>query len=138
MRLLLLMLPAVVFADSYPRQPGIDVQHYIFRVTLSDQSSEITGRSTAVIRFVQGGVSQLFLDLAGAKDGKGMTVTAVTSGGAPVRYQHADDRLSITVPSSPEAGEQREFTVSYRGVPANGLHIVNNKFGERCFFSWNW
>jgi aminopeptidase N len=28
--------------------------------------------------------------------------------------------------------------VTYRGVAATGLHIVNNKFGEKCFFSWNW
>jgi aminopeptidase N len=138
MRLLLFLLPALLFADSYPRQSGVDVQHYIFRVTLSDQSSEITGRSTALIRFVQDGVSEFFLDLAGAKDGKGMTVSAVTSGGVPLSYKHAADRLTITLTPAPKAGERREFTVTYRGVPANGLHTINNKFGDRCFFSWNW
>ena len=39
-------------ADNYPRQPGIDVQHYIFRVTLSDDNDEITGETTVAIKFV--------------------------------------------------------------------------------------
>jgi aminopeptidase N len=28
--------------------------------------------------------------------------------------------------------------VRYRGVPANGLRMLKNKFGERVFFSENW
>jgi aminopeptidase N len=133
MRLLVFLVPLLIFADSYPRQPGVDVQHYIFRVTLSDESSEIAAQSTAVIRFVQDGVAQVSLDLAA-----GMKVREVTSAGAAVRFTHADDRLTIALPAAPKAGEVRDFTVTYRGVPAAGLHIVNNKFGERCFFSWNW
>jgi len=133
MRALLLLVPALVFADNYPRQLGIDAQHYTFRVTLADNSNEIQGQSTARIRFVQDGVTQLWLDLA-----LGMKVSEVTSGGAQLRYTHADDRLAIALSAPPKAGETREFSVSYRGAPATGLHIVNNKFGERCFFSWNW
>ena len=26
----------------------------------------------------------------------------------------------------------------YHGVPGDGLRIGTNKYGERCFFSWNW
>jgi aminopeptidase N len=133
MRALFLLVPTLVFADNYPRQPGIDMQHYTFRVTLADDSNEIQGQSTARIRFVQDGVTQVSLDLALT-----MKVSEVTSGGAPVRYTHTDDRVTISLPSRPKAGEARDFTITYRGVPAAGLHIVNNKFGERCFFSWNW
>jgi aminopeptidase N len=133
MRLLVFLAPLLLYADNYPRQPGIDVQHYVFRITLSDQSNEIAAQSTAIIRFVRDGVTQVALDLAAP-----MKVSDVTSAGAAVRYTHAADRLTITLSAAPKTGEMREFTVSYRGVPANGLHIVNNKFGERCFFSWNW
>jgi aminopeptidase N len=133
MRLLAFFLPLLVFADNYPRQPGIDVQHYIFRVTLTDDSDEVAAQSTAVIRFVRDGITQVSLDLAAP-----MQVSEVTSAGAPMRYTHADDRLTIALPVAPKAGEVREFTVTYRGAPASGLHIINNKFGERCFFSWNW
>ena len=30
--------PAV--ADNYPRQPSIDIQHYVFRVTLTDENDQ--------------------------------------------------------------------------------------------------
>jgi hypothetical protein len=48
-RLLLAALFAVIqlAADTYPRQPGIDALHYVFRVTLSDDTDEIIGEATA-------------------------------------------------------------------------------------------
>ena len=127
-----------VMADNYPRQPGVDVQHYTFRVTLSDANDEIAGESTAVVKFVKDGVTEVALDLASPANGKGMTVTEVSSGGAAVTYDHSADRLKIKLPAAPKAGETRQFNVKYHGIAATGLHILQNKFGERCFFSVNW
>jgi aminopeptidase N len=134
----LLACVSMAFADNYPRQPGIDAQHYIFRVTLSDESNEVAGETTADLRFVSDGVTQVVLDLTSVKDGKGMTVSEVTSAGAPLKFAHVADRLTIALPTHPKAGERRQFTVKYRGVPGSGLHISKNKFGDRTFFSWNW
>jgi aminopeptidase N len=128
----------VAFADNYPRQPGIDAQHYIFRVVLSDDTDEIHGEATIDLRFLREGITQVALDLASPKDGKGMSVTELTMAGAPVRYVHAADRLVLTLPAAPDAGDRRQFTIKYHGTPATGLHIGKNKFGERTFFSWNW
>src|SRR5271157_4801811 len=97
-----------IFADTYPRQPGIDAQHYVFRVTLSDDNDEIVGETTVDLRFVQDGVTEFALDLASAASGKGMTVSQVTSGGAAVEYVHRADRLAMTLPSAPKAGERRQ------------------------------
>ena len=33
-------------ADTYPRQPGVDALHYVFRLTISDLNNEIAGEST--------------------------------------------------------------------------------------------
>jgi aminopeptidase N len=139
-RLALLWLAAhgCVLADSYPRQPGIDVQHYTFRVTLRDDRDEIAGECTVKVRVVPDGVTQIALDLAGLKDGKGMVVTEVTGDGTPLTFTHADDRLTIPFRSAVAAGQILSFTVKYHGVPATGLHMVKNKFGERTVFSWNW
>src|SRR5437763_63459 len=41
-------------ADTYPRQPGIDVQHYIFRVTLADDTDEIAGETTVSVHAKEG------------------------------------------------------------------------------------
>ncbi|HLK62554.1 MAG TPA: M1 family metallopeptidase [Bryobacteraceae bacterium] len=125
-------------ADNYPRQPGVDAQHYIFRVTLNDENDEITGESTAILKFVKDGVTEVALDLTSAANGKGMTVTEVTSGGAAAHFTHTADRLKIALSPAPKAGETRPFTVKYHGIAATGLHILQNKFGERCFFSVNW
>src|ERR1041384_2960706 len=127
-KLLLFGICAVLWADTYPRQPGIDVQHYVFRVTLSDDTDLIAGETTVTVRFVKDGVTQVGLDLAAS-----MTVSEVS---APFRRD--GDRLAITLPSAPAAGELRNFTIKYRGVPAAGLKILKNKYGDRCFFSANW
>jgi aminopeptidase N len=129
--LLLLALGASAFADSYPRQPGIDVQHYVFRVTLRDDSNEISGETTVRARVVRAGVSRLALDLADV-----MHVDTVTSQGAAVAFEHAGGRL--TLPLAAPAGSVREFTIRYHGTPAGGLKIIQNKYGDRCFFSSNW
>lgn len=129
---------SLALADNYPRQPGIDAQHYIFRVALSDKSGEVAGEATVDLRFMSEGVTQFALDLTSVKDGKGMKVSEVTSAGAPVKFAHAGDRLTVTLPAAPKAGERRQFTVKYRGVAGSGLHIAKNKFGDRTFFSWNW
>ena len=121
---------SLVFADTYQRQPGVDVQHYLFRVTLSDDSDEIAGETLVRVRFVKDGLKEFWLDLASAADGKGMTVTEVTSAGAPVHYTHQSDRLTITLAAVPRAGEEREFWVKYHGIAANGLKIVKNKFAD--------
>ena len=125
-------------ADTYPRQPGIDAQHYIFRLTLSDDSDEIAGEATIDLLFVKDGVTEFALDLASAAGGKGMTVSEVTSGDATLRYVHQSDRLVITLPSAPKAQERRQFMVRYHGIPASGFRIGPNKYGERTFFSMNW
>jgi len=125
-------------ADSYPRQPGIDAQHYIFELTLSDDTDEIVGQATVEFRFVQDGVAKVALDLTSAVDGKGMTVTEVTSAGGALEFTHQSDRLVIKPASPPHAGDLRQFTIRYHGIPANGLRIGANKYGERTFFSQNW
>jgi len=124
--------------DTYQRQPGVDVQHYRFALTLTDSNSEIRGEATVTIRFTKAGLGEFFLDLASSADGKGMTVTGVTEDGSTLRFTHAANRLRITLPSVTTAGSARRFTIAYHGVPAGGLTIGVNRFKERCFFSWNW
>src|SRR6476661_190496 len=119
---LLFGLCAALWADTYPRQPGIDVEHYVFRVTLNDDSDEIAGETTVTVRFVKDGVTQFALDL-----GSAMTVSEVGSD----RFRHDGDRLIIELNSAPKRGEIRLFSIKYRGKPAFGLKIVRNKHSER-------
>lgn len=142
MRKILFFLAAltinVAHADTYPRQAKVDALHYAFQLTLNDENDEIVGEATITLRFIGAGVTEVVLDLASAANGKGMTVAGVTEKGAAVAFKHQADRLVLTLATVPPPGEQRQFTVRYRGVPANGLRMLKNKFGERVFFSENW
>jgi aminopeptidase N len=134
----LALFSLAAYADNYSRQPGLDVEHYVFRIALDDAAGEIAGETTVSVRFFQPGLGAFWLDLASPSQGKGMTVDGVTSAAAAVSYTHADGRLRIALAPPPSAGELRRYTVRYHGVPADGFHLVKNKFGESTFFSNNW
>lgn len=136
--LLAIALAAPAAADTYPRQPGIDAWHYVFRLTLSDTSPEIQGDATVDLLVTKDGVADAFLDLASAAGGKGMTVTSVTIDGRSVSFVHRDNRLALPLPQPARAGRHVRFTIAYHGAPANGLRLIPNKYGEWCAFSENW
>jgi aminopeptidase N len=132
------LMPATALGDTYPRQLGVDAVHYVFRLTVDDESDAIEGETTATLRFVAPAIGEVFLDLAGPAPEKGMTVTGVMGPSGPLQHTHVADRLRIVLPEPPAAGEERSFTVRYHGVPASGLRIQNNIHHARTIFSENW
>jgi len=68
----------------------------------------------------------------------GMVVSEVVADGTPVRFVHRDDRLRVDLPHPSEAGAAWSFAVTYRGTPATGLQIGNNRYADRGFFSNDW
>ena len=128
-------------SPHYQRQPGLEIEHYVFGITLTDSSDDVRGETTVTTRFVQDGLRSFWLDLTSASNGKGMTVTAVNAdsvGGPPIQFTHASDRLTINLPQPARKGDERRFVIRYHGIPSDGLRIGKNKYGERAFFSWNW
>ena len=127
-------------ADTYPRQPGIDARHYAVRLTLlTSDSNEIQAEATVTLRIVMPGIREAILDLTSlTPDGKGMTVTHITSEGRVVPIAHRDNRLHLPLPSGAAAGQDVTFTITYHGAPGNGLRILNNIHGDRTAFSENW
>jgi aminopeptidase N len=127
-------------ADTYPRQPGIDARHYAVRLTLlTRDSNEIQAEAVVTLRIVTPGTREAVLDLTSARpDGKGMTVTSVTSDGRTLPIDHRDNRLHLPVPAGATAGQDVTFTIIYHGIPADGLRLLNNIHGDRTAFSENW
>lgn len=129
------------FADTYPKNARIDVINYVFRLELSDTTDEIVGEATIDVRFLADGLTEFRLDLTKSSEtlgGKGMSVGKVTVDGAPAEFRHNGDSLVILLAAVTKSNERRKVTIAYRGVPASGLKIANNKYGERTFFSDNW
>ncbi|MDE2997266.1 MAG: M1 family metallopeptidase [Bacteroidota bacterium] len=140
---LLFVLPASAqeYSDSYPKNPGIDIQGYMFEITVSDDTDVIQGRNHVDARFVEGGQSRLRLDLIGktaGRDGRGMEVHRVSRGDEELSFAHANDALVIDLGMDVPAGERVKVAVEYSGIPADGMDIGPNKYGDRTFFSDNW
>jgi aminopeptidase N len=131
--------PAPARADSYPRQRGIDVVAYVFRLELNDGTSAIAGEADIDVAFRADGVREIWLDLVGpSPDGKtGMTVERVTSDGRSLPFSHEHDRLRIDLPDGGKAGDRRRLTVRYAGTPADGLIAGRNRDGDPVFFGDN-
>jgi aminopeptidase N len=128
-------------SSQEPGRPGIDVERYVFRLSLRDDSDEILGRAAVRIRFTREGENSFHLDLVGRAPGSGstgMSVESVSRGDAPAAFAHEGGRLEIRLDPPSKAGEIREYAVAYRGVPGDGLRIGANCFGERTFFGDNW
>jgi aminopeptidase N len=141
MRLILLFLfvsLTVSATDKYPKNADIDVQHYKFDITLSDETDEIKCSATIDILLKKKDIRQVRLDLINADKGKGMTVASVMQNGKKLSYTHLKNELIVTLPNPSQAGDYVQFTVTYSGVPATGLHIKPNKYNDRTFFSDNW
>ena len=127
--------------DTYPKNPGIDALNYAFTIELSDSTDLIVGELALDLRFVAAGVRSVRLDLINsseAQGGKGMTVSAVTINGSAVPYTHRNDELLVPLTTAPNVNSRARLIVRYRGTPATGLKIGNNKHGDRTFFSDNW
>jgi aminopeptidase N len=129
-----LLSTSLLSAQSY--NPTIDVQHYDFTLDLSDSNNIIHGVASLTLEFTQP-ASEFALDLTKkSEDGKGMTVAAVTENQKKLSFTQNAQQLIIHAAGTP--GQNHTYTISYSGIPADGLIISNNKFGERGFFGDNW
>ncbi|MBN3519231.1 M1 family metallopeptidase [Algoriphagus lutimaris] len=141
--LLFILFSSSVFArtDSYPKNTKVDVLNYQFNIELSDDTDEITCELILDVRYLGEGVDSLRLDLVKASkalENKGMTVSSIQSEGQELAFTHEGEELKIKLPSSSKKDQEKQYKIVYSGIPASGLKIANNKYGDRTFFSDNW
>jgi aminopeptidase N len=138
---ILLLIPVLLWADTYPKNPKIDILNYVFRIGLSDNTDAIQAEATVDVRYVGEGVEILRLDLVKASatlGNKGMTVSKVESNGKALTFTHEGAELKINLPEPSQRNQRTAYVITYSGIPATGLKIANNKYGDRTFFSDNW
>jgi aminopeptidase N len=128
----------VLAKDSYPRNTSIDILHYRFQLDLYDSTNSILGLAAITFKAVKP-VTTLDLDLVNkSADGTGMFVSAVSQNQATLRFTQNQNRLTIHLPKTLEAGQITMVEIFYQGIPGDGLIISKNKFGDRTFFGDNW
>jgi aminopeptidase N len=116
--------------------PAIDVQHYNFAIQLNDANDTIKGQAIVTAKFLKDAdVFQLNLVKTNSK-GKGMLVSAVTEDGKGVSFSQDSDVVNIS--TSAKNNSLHSYTITYQGIPADGLIISTNEFGHRTFFGDNW
>ena len=128
-------------ADNYPKNPNIDILHYRFELILSDDEDIIRGSATLYILFKVKGLKKIRLDLVNKDDtneGKGMEVSKVTLNDRTQKYVHRENVLTIVLDQPSRVNQEVSLAIDYYGVPASGLKIAPNKYGDRTFFSDNW
>ncbi len=113
-----------------------DVQHYNFNIEIIDNYDRINGDAVITLRFLKN-CNELQIDLSGMNaKGKGMKVASVKSDGNFQKFEHVNDMLIIQI--SAGAGDTKEYTINYKGIPADGLIISMNRYGHRTIFADNW
>lgn len=115
---------------------GIDVQHYSFSIILNDSNNLIAGKAAITTKFTKQ-VQNVVMDLVNEnEDRKGMTVTSVTANETGLHF--SQDSQHLIIQDAGKTGEEKTYHIDYEGVPADGLIISNNKYGDRVFFADNW
>lgn len=139
MRNVLVLLFACIIGFSAQAQPPgatIDAQHYTYTLQLNDDNDIIKGQATVTVKFLKDAAS-FKLDLIKQNTtGKGMLVTKVTAKGKPVKFSQSDETLTLSAAAKKHT--TLTYTISYSGIPADGLIISTNKYGHRTFFGDNW
>lgn len=137
LRLVSVVVSLGAFNPSFG-QGTIDVQHYRFEIELSDKSDVIKGRAFITIRFLEP-ADKFMLNLVSVnKRGKGMMTEIVRYQDGILPFEHSDDRLTIMLKKPAAKGEVKTFEVIYHGIPADGIIISTNRYGDRTFFADNW
>ncbi len=120
-------------ADSYERQPSIDVEHYEIAIAFTDAGNVISGSTRIDISIRRDNVSDLWLDF------EGMTVDRVHAGGEDCRHLQHDGRVFLQLNRPYSRNEKLSIEISYHGVPRDsGLLIGANRAGKRVIVAENW
>lgn len=130
------VLVATFFSFSVAAQ-HFDVLHYKYEIELSDESDKIAGKATVKTKMLADSLS-LTIHLTKLGKEKGMRVLRIMSAGEKLRYVHAGQMLTVIFNKMAKKGGEKEFEIFYEGIPADGLIISKNKYGNRTFFADNW
>lgn len=115
---------------------GIDVKHYTFNIQLNDQNNSISGQAEVVVSVLKN-AEELQLNLVRKMaSGKGMTVLSVKKDNKTLSFRQ--DSTLIHIKDLLKANTTPVYTINYEGIPADGLIIATNKYGNRTFFGDNW
>jgi aminopeptidase N len=101
---------------------GIDVTHYDVALEVEPATDEVQGSVTLELTATTR-LTEVWIDA-----GDGLDVTAVAVEGRAAEFEHRDDELVVTLPTSLAAGASTDVAITYAAVPdpltsATGLGV---------------
>lgn len=136
--LLILFVSCISAQNHHARFESIDVRHYKFEIHLNDTTNRIEGKTTVSVNFLKAVENCVFDLIKESGENKGMSVESVKWKNEPINFTHKNSQLKIELNRKTKIDETLEFQIRYSGVPADGLVISENKYGDRTFFGDNW
>lgn len=126
-RLLLALCVAVPLAAQ---NASVDVLHYAIDVTLPASGSSIAATAELTIAPRTPRLDSLVLDFGA------LTIDRVTIDAKEATHTREGDR--ITIATARETADPFRVRIEYRGTPADGLVLRQNKHGDFGVFADNW
>jgi aminopeptidase N len=114
----------------------IDVKEYRFSIHVSDANDTINIQELVKFLWVDKTKVPCLNLTSVKKNGKGMKVKQIEKDGKKVDFIHKLDTLYLSGLNFSDA--LFEIKIIYSGIPADGLIIGKNKYGNRTFFGDNW
>lgn len=112
------------------QHPHLDVTNYTVNLTVNDSSNRIrVYESIELIR--ETSADSIILDLSSS-----MKVEKLLWNGIEANYSQQNDLLVL--PPKNDVSLKSTIALWYSGIPADGLIIGKNKYGDRTFFGDNW
>jgi aminopeptidase N len=134
--IIFMLCSKIFFAQADPIH-SIDVENYTYKIEVSNENDIIQGSATITGKGAGYG-NNLQLNLKNLDKAKrGMVVLSVKNNkNKSLLYTHKNDVLNIQLPKANFF--DFKITITYKGIPINGLVIGKNKFGNRTWFGDNW
>ncbi|MFY0671958.1 MAG: M1 family metallopeptidase [Bacteroidia bacterium] len=138
----ILILGLLISTSMHAQRPAmlemIDVERYTIQLDLSNFTNEIKGLATIEFAVAKPGNTIVF-DLVKAPDNNktGMKVLDVKMDEA-ITWNHSEDKITISKTSEFDSKKAHKLTITFEGLPADGLIISKNKHQEHTAFGDNW
>ena len=107
--------------------------HYNVALVLDDRLSTITSAKAEItIQTLKDNLTLIDLDFGE------LSVDSVTVNTQQARFEHANGRLNVTIPTPKPRDARMMVTVTYHGAPKDGLILSSDKSGNRSAVGDNW
>ncbi len=107
--------------------------NYKVTIVLDDQLTAITsGKAEITIQSLKDNLSLIDLDFGE------LVVDSVTVDAQESRFEHANGRLNVTLPTPKPRDARMVVRVTYHGAPKDGLILSSDKSGNRSAVGDNW